>query len=433
MADSVTSGLFITMAPVHPHPPREEHSGNASDLFACGETGHFITLPNLTVEVSARSVNTSKNFLCPSCLVAPLTIIPPKKRKTGLPFAKCSSCPWDTSSCSITSIADLIDHSTTPFPWIFSHFRALKAVHQKAHNGGDISANVDTVTERRSDQRSRSLLRLHKPSSGVDDPQSHCDRNASGNTPGVLFTENQLRHEQNVFQTYMPPSEMRAVRGAPRNQFLELMKGEVDSDTLVKPGERRAHGVWLRKQVGPRQRTRRPHVTIKSKLCGSTATTKWDSAIYNESEKTNLEYTGDYILPTMTMEILALTTEVDCSMHGKLVDVRITLVNQRRFRMWAQIYNWIDREQSQEVTIDAREKADVYFEGLKWSRDNIKHVTWLQDMCGRLIQLGVNVQYETPAESKNDERGGQICGRVWQVCLFGRHTYNCKDEVLCCN
>lgn len=431
MTDSLAAEMYVTMAPVHPHPPREEQSGNASDLFACTTTGHFVTLPNFLVEIAARNVNTSKNFLCSSCLVAPLTIIPPHKRKTGLPFAKCSSCSWDTSHCSITSIADLIDQSTTPFPWLFSHFRVLKTAHQKELRGGDSSINFETVAEYRSEQRSRSLLRLHSASS-TDAPQSHSDRNSNGNTPGAVFTETQSRHEQKVFQTYMPPSETRTAQGVARTQFLDLMEGELDSDALVKPGERRANGVWMRRQVGPRQRTRRPHVTVKSKLCGSTVTTKWDSAIYNENSK--MEYTGVYVLPIMTMKISApASSELNCSKHGKFVNVRVTLVNQRKFRMWAQIYNWVDREQSQEVTVDGRERAEVFFEGLKWSRENVKHLRWLHNVCERLVQLGVNVQYETPAESKNDDRAGQICGRVWQVCLFGRHPYNCKDEVLCRN
>lgn len=326
-------------------------------------------------------------------------------------------------------MADLIDQSTTPFPWLFSHFRALKLAHQKDQTSPGNA--VHTETERRSDLRSRSLLRLHSANLQKDVSQSQCEENTNGNASGAVFTETQSLHEQKIFQTYMLSPKITTVRGAPRSRFLDNMKGEIDSDDLIKPGERRAKGVWLRKQVGPRQRTRRPHVSVKSKLSGSTVTTKWDSAVYNEN---SLEYTGAYVLPIVTVEIVTSTsTEFNCSDHAKLVNVMVTLVNQRKFRMWVQIYNWIDREQSQEATVGPQEVARMYLEGLKWNRETFGQLRWLQDTCERLIQLGVNVQYETPAESKNDDKVAQICGRVWRVCLFGRHAYSCKDDVLRCN
>lgn len=428
MPDSNGVQTTVTMAPVQPHPPREEDSGNPMDLFACTLTGRFVTLPNLKVEVSARSVNTSKSFLCPSCPNSPLAIAPPQKRKDGVPFAKCLTCSWDTSECSISTMADLIDQSTTPFPWLFSQFRALKAAHNANTNGSSSFCASDTSRERQSNQRSRSLIGIQSASSRVKPLERQNDRAVTGGSAGVAFAESQSQHERKIFELYMPPSKIAPVRNAPGTRFLEVLKGEIDSDRLITPGERRANGVWLRQQVGPRQRVRRPHVTLKSRLSGSTITTKWDAADYSQN---TLEYTGAYILPTVSLNILTpVPVEHNCSNHGKFIDLKVNLVNQRKFRAWVQIYNWVDREQSKEVTIDGLESKEFVFKNLKWSRSIGGHLRWLHGTCERLVQLGMNVQYEAGMEKRNSEPSELVCGHVWQVCLFGRHLFKSDEEII---
>lgn len=393
----------VTMTPTEPE-PREEDSGNPGDLFACAENGKFFTVINMEIDSIPRNAG-SRSFMCPVCTTS-LTFKPSHKRLLGEPLARCGTCSWDTSQREIQDMGDLLHRVKVPYPWLESHFRALKA------NRGIGRTNSHTkIIER---------LAVTPRMVGSERPLGD----------GVAFAELQDAHEKKVFEGFLPPRHIPAITGGPKND-IQMMCADIDSKELIDGKERRAVGVWFKSQLGPQQRVRSPHVVVKSPFTKSVVVPKWNSAVY---EGGDMEYTGAYILPKVMINIKAWEhCHNGCGAHGNETDILISFRNERQLTANINLVNWVERSQSLDCKIGAGEQIVTKMKGVKWTARSVEHVGWLNGLCDHVLQLELQVRYDmrrgSPSSAQSTmSKWQRLCRNTWRICLFVRHKFASKSD-----
>lgn len=393
----------ITMTPVDPE-PLEEDSGYPGDLFACAESGRFFTVKNMEIDSVPRSAN-SRSFMCPAC-TTPLTIRPSQKRLPGEPLARCGMCSWDTSQCNVQDMGDLLHRVKVPYPWLESHFRALKA-----------SRSME-----RANSHTKRIERLAVSRRMVKSERSAGD--------SVAFAELQDAHEKKVFEGFLPPRQVPEVTGGP-NDDMSIMCGHIDSKDLIDGKERRAIGIWFKRQLGPKQRVRSPHVMVKSPFTKSMVAPKWNAAVY---EGGDIEYTGAYVLPKVMINIKAWDNQNNgCGAHGNETDILISFRNERQLAANIGLVNWPERSQSLECKIGAGERVVTKMKGVKWTKRSVEHLGWLNGLCDHVLQLELQVSYDmrrgSPSNAQSTmDKWQRLCMNTWRTCLFVRHTSLPENE-----
>lgn len=471
----------ISYAPRFPT-PHEEDAGSTSDLFACPETGEFFTVSNAEIDIGPdRSMgSSSKTFQCPVCVTSSLTIRPSTERGQGEALAICKVCGWDTSHCQVSDIGDLLQRVRMPYPWLDSHFRALVKAHNSntqsnwnanSSNGANTGGlNGCGTTNNNSRNGSISLSSMSSATSSASSSSSSRRRRLTATVlpplgDGMGFTEKQEAHERKVFAQYLPPSMLSSTTSTSTSTAsltakyksiirdnIENMCKDLRESELMAPTERTANGVCFRRQAGPLQRVRAPHVILRNGANGTVATTRWDLAVYDGSDP---EYTAAYILPRImismksssaihpsgalqlspsttsssssscstTTSTINTSTAKEC--NGQTVDLLLSLKNERQLAVTVQVENMADRSQAGELKIAAGELCMTKMKGVKLTDDNVEKCPWLDGLSSKVIQLELKVRYHMKRSSSTRgqsvlDKWSRLCKQTWGVCLFVR-------------
>lgn len=477
----------ISYAPRSPT-PHEEDAGSTSDLFACPDTGEFFTVSNAEIEIGPdRSMgSSSKTFQCPVCVTSSLTIRPSTEREKGEALAVCKVCGWDTSHCQVSDIGDLLQRVSMPYPWLDSHFRALVKAHNsntQSNWNGNTSTGVNTgglngcgSTNNHSRNGTISLSSMSSATSSASSSSSSRRRRLTATVlrplgDGIGFTEKQEAHERKVFAQYLPPSMLSSTTSTSTSTAsltakyksmirdnIENMCKDLRESELMAPTERTANGVCFRRQAGPLQRIRTPHVTLRNRANGTAATTRWDLAVYDGSDP---EYTAAYILPRIMINLKSgsathssgalqlssstassssssscststtatTTTNTNTSTakecNGQTVDLLLSLKNERQLAVTVQVENMADRSQAGELKIAAGELCMTKMKGVKWTDVDVEKCPWLDGLSSKVIQLELKVRYHMKRSSSTRgqsvlDKWNRLCKQTWGVCLFVR-------------
>lgn len=439
----------IAVTPCEP-PPAEEDAGQPGDLFACPDTGHFFTVKNMKVETTARNISASKTFLCPVCVTTTvLTFTPSNKRGHCEPLAKCLSCGWDTSHCNVNDIGDLLQRVKMPYPWLDAHFRALKAnrVNGNANNGNsNISGNVGVDDNHGSNGSSLSFGHGHGSKVKLGTHSKATERLAMLRRQSGIgsmeeteppmrdvsrFSDAQAAHERKVFQEYMPEPSVpinlnHDEKDSDVGNVKEMCK-DLEASTLMEGDDRKASGIWFRRQAGPMQRIKAPHVVVKSGLTGKVVNSRWDSAIYDGDD--HMECTGAYIIPKVLINMKGWGSKSGvCGSHGNETDILISVRNERQLSATVHVENWIDRTQAVEFKVAAGELFTTKMKGVKWLQRSVRQWNWMDGLCDHVVKLEMQVKYDMK-RGKNQscgqstmEKWQKLCCRTWRVCFYVRHA-----------
>lgn len=258
----------------------------------------------------------------------------------------------------------------------------------------------------------------HLMSQGIDEDCS----------AGITFTEKQENHEREIFKSFMPSCELPVLKNRPQHD-MEALAGDIDSDDLLPVSDRKAAGLSLRHQLGPRQRVRPPHVTVKSPFTNVTVNSKWDSIDF-ENDRSS-DWTAAYIIPKMKMHIRGERLDRICDDGNRAIDLVIDFTNRRDKGLCVRLKNMEDENQTKEIWLSPGERKQVEICGFHWTSKGVAHMGWMEEFCDKLIQLQMEVRYDfdkarvrkSSSHGSHDKpsKWEQISKHAWRVCIFGRH------------